>query len=112
MVRVMVKARKDRQGFDEQGGGRRVRDDERMSVGGSRLKERRCGWMENGKQTSRSSPPLSKPGLADFSLAGFLIWMKRGLGETNEQWKQVESWNGGRWAKYLDAMRPYSEIHE
>ena len=54
----------------------------------------------------------SKPGLADFSLAGFLIWMKRGLGETDEQWKKVEGWNGGRWDQYLDAMKPYSEIHE
>ncbi|TEB09637.1 hypothetical protein FA13DRAFT_1749254 [Coprinellus micaceus] len=54
----------------------------------------------------------SKPGLADFSLGGFLIWMKRGLGETDEQWKRIESWNDGRWAKYLDAMKPYSEIDE
>jgi glutathione S-transferase len=54
----------------------------------------------------------SKPALADFSLGGFLIWMKHGLGETDEQWKRIESWNDGRWAKYLDAMKPYSEIHE
>ncbi|KAJ3533989.1 hypothetical protein NMY22_g7106 [Coprinellus aureogranulatus] len=54
----------------------------------------------------------SKPGLADFSLAAMLIWMKRGLGEDDERWKEVEGWNDGRWAKYLDAFKPYTEIHE
>ncbi|KAJ3508921.1 hypothetical protein NMY22_g16462 [Coprinellus aureogranulatus] len=54
----------------------------------------------------------SKPGLADFSLAAMLIWMKRGLGEEDERWKEVERWNEGRWAEYLDAFKLYTEVHD
>lgn len=39
---------------------------------------------------------------ADTSLAAFLIFLRLNLGKESEEWRRVESWNEGRWKRYLD----------
>ncbi|KAF9564189.1 hypothetical protein CPC08DRAFT_272712 [Agrocybe pediades] len=47
---------------------------------------------------------------ADFEIAGNKIWMKVIWGEDSEQWKDVASWNGGRWENLLKALEKYSSV--
>ncbi|KAL0961166.1 hypothetical protein HGRIS_006138 [Hohenbuehelia grisea] len=44
---------------------------------------------------------------ADITIVSFLIWFKRVFGETSQEWKDISSWNEGRWAKRLDAFQKY-----
>ncbi|KAI8990692.1 hypothetical protein BD414DRAFT_484497 [Trametes punicea] len=41
---------------------------------------------------------------ADITLAARLMWMKRILGEESEEWRDVEKWDGGRWARLVEAF--------
>lgn len=47
---------------------------------------------------------------ADFVLGGSLSCAKLML--PAEEWQAVESWNGGRWGKHVEAMRAYAAIDE
>ena len=45
---------------------------------------------------------------ADFFLSAFLMFLmyfKTILGEDSEEWKEVASWNEGRWKDLLHALR-------
>lgn len=39
---------------------------------------------------------------ADTSLAAFLIFLRLCLGKDSQEWRRVESWNGGRWKRFMD----------
>ncbi|KAI9060509.1 glutathione transferase FuA class [Trametes sanguinea] len=41
---------------------------------------------------------------ADIALAGRLMWMKRVLDDDSEEWKNVERWHGGRWARLIEVF--------
>ena len=41
---------------------------------------------------------------ADFFLSAFLMYIKTILGEDSEEWKDVASWNEGRWKNLLHAL--------
>ncbi|KAJ7599825.1 glutathione S-transferase [Mycena floridula] len=43
----------------------------------------------------------------DFDIAGFLLWARVVWGADSEQWKEVASWDGGRWGKLLDRLQEY-----
>ncbi|PIL22627.1 hypothetical protein GSI_15318 [Ganoderma sinense ZZ0214-1] len=47
---------------------------------------------------------------ADVVVAGFFVWFKVCLGEESEEWKEMASWNGGRWGKLLAALEKYSAV--
>ncbi|KAI0334079.1 hypothetical protein GY45DRAFT_1296000 [Cubamyces sp. BRFM 1775] len=40
----------------------------------------------------------------DIALAARLLWMKRVLGDDSDEWKSVENWHGGRWARLVAAF--------
>ncbi|KAK7060699.1 hypothetical protein VNI00_000429 [Paramarasmius palmivorus] len=46
-----------------------------------------------------------KPIYADFSFIPIFFVVKTLFGNDSEEWKEVASWNGGRWAKMLDAAQ-------
>ncbi|KAK7033914.1 hypothetical protein VNI00_012538 [Paramarasmius palmivorus] len=46
-----------------------------------------------------------KPIFADFSFIPVFFWVKVLFGSESEEWKEMASWNGGRWAKMLDAIQ-------
>ena len=41
---------------------------------------------------------------ADFFISAFLMYLKSILGEDSEEWKEVASWNEGRWKILLHAL--------
>ncbi|RXW24364.1 hypothetical protein EST38_g1484 [Candolleomyces aberdarensis] len=46
---------------------------------------------------------------ADFVIGGFLIWTRKILGEESEGWKYIKGWNDGRWVRFLDGLKEYSQ---
>ncbi|KIM25037.1 hypothetical protein M408DRAFT_331497 [Serendipita vermifera MAFF 305830] len=48
------------------------------------------------------------PTFADFALGGILTWCK--VGGDQQTWDVVSSWNGGRWARHLDKLQPWSDV--
>jgi glutathione S-transferase len=42
---------------------------------------------------------------ADVLMAGWLLWVKYLFGEESKEWKQVESWHGGRWGRLMTEFK-------
>ena len=53
-----------------------------------------------------------EPGWADFVTASFLLFVKLLYGAKSEEWKFVEKWDEGRWAKLIKDLEPYAYIDE
>jgi len=47
---------------------------------------------------------------SDLLLFSFLYWFKIIWGEDSAEWKDVASWNGGRWEAHLNALNKYSTV--
>ncbi|KAI0712274.1 hypothetical protein C8Q76DRAFT_734062 [Earliella scabrosa] len=47
---------------------------------------------------------------ADIRIAGILIWVRETFGEESDEWKDVLSWDGGRWGAFMDAMKKYEMV--
>jgi glutathione S-transferase len=50
------------------------------------------------------------PSFADFVIAARFLWIKLVLGEDSQLWKDVSSWNGGRWNSILKSMERYETV--
>ncbi|KAI0366495.1 hypothetical protein BV20DRAFT_971836 [Pilatotrama ljubarskyi] len=68
-----------------------------------------AGWMDGDGQETKFFMG-EKPSFADFIVAARLMWLKRMLGEENEEWKAVEKWDDGRWAKLLENLEEFSHV--
>ncbi|EPQ57497.1 hypothetical protein GLOTRDRAFT_74336 [Gloeophyllum trabeum ATCC 11539] len=44
------------------------------------------------------------PSWADIIVAAYTLSIKRIHGENSDEWRQLSSWHGGRWAKLVDAL--------
>ncbi|KAF9022821.1 hypothetical protein BDZ89DRAFT_1070411 [Hymenopellis radicata] len=42
---------------------------------------------------------------ADMEIAAFVLWIQTVLGVESREWKDVSTWNGGRWAQLLDGLQ-------
>ncbi|KAF8633122.1 hypothetical protein AX15_001502 [Amanita polypyramis BW_CC] len=59
------------------------------------------GWLQkNGGPFARGE----EASFVDFALGGHLMWYKRVFGEESEYWKDILTWNEGRWGKYADNL--------
>ncbi|TFY50400.1 hypothetical protein EVJ58_g11064, partial [Rhodofomes roseus] len=47
---------------------------------------------------------------ADISVAGILIWVRIILEEESEEWRRIESFDGGRWKRYLKFFEQWADI--
>ncbi|KAH6912639.1 hypothetical protein BKA70DRAFT_1264440 [Coprinopsis sp. MPI-PUGE-AT-0042] len=47
---------------------------------------------------------------ADFALAGLILCQKELWGEGSKEWKDVMTWNGGKWAKFIEELKDYQAI--
>ncbi|KAF4617477.1 hypothetical protein D9613_006282 [Agrocybe pediades] len=45
---------------------------------------------------------------SDLNIASWTIWMKVTFGEDSKEWKDIASWQGGRWSKLLVDLEKYS----
>ncbi|PBK68675.1 hypothetical protein ARMSODRAFT_957707 [Armillaria solidipes] len=52
----------------------------------------------------------SEPCFADAVLGAFLRHSRANLGKDSKEWKDIVSWNGGKWVKYLESLAPYETI--
>jgi len=50
------------------------------------------------------------PTFADFAVASALQWCYRGFGSESEQWKDIASWQEGKWAGFLQSLNKYAEV--
>ena len=54
----------------------------------------------------------SEPAWADFVTASFLLTFKLLYGADSKEWKYIETWHEGRWAKLIKDLEPYAYIDE
>jgi glutathione S-transferase len=47
---------------------------------------------------------------SDIVLFGFLSFFKVIWGEDSEEWKDIASWNDGRWEAHVDALKKYNTV--
>lgn len=47
---------------------------------------------------------------ADVSVAALLMWIRAIFGDDSEEWKDVLSWDDGRWARFTDVMKKYESV--
>ncbi|KAK0193068.1 hypothetical protein F5146DRAFT_530513 [Armillaria mellea] len=52
----------------------------------------------------------NEPCFADTAICGFLWFTRTVVGEESEEWKDITSWNDGRWGKYMESFKPYEKI--
>jgi len=45
------------------------------------------------------------PSWGDIVVGSCLVWLRITLGEDSSKWKDISSWNNGRWAGIVDAMK-------
>ncbi|KAI0351132.1 hypothetical protein OH77DRAFT_1430153 [Trametes cingulata] len=47
---------------------------------------------------------------ADITVAGVLTWVKYILGTDSEEWADMKTWCGGRWARFMEAFEQYQAV--
>jgi len=47
---------------------------------------------------------------SDLVLFSFLYWIKLIWGEDSKEWKDIASWNGGRWEAHISALQKYNTV--
>jgi len=47
---------------------------------------------------------------ADLQLAGYLIWVRSLWGEDSEEWREILTWNNGRWKALFEKLKPFEEV--
>jgi glutathione S-transferase len=50
------------------------------------------------------------PSWGDIVIVSYLVWMKIVWGEDSQQWKDISSWNNGRWAGLVEALQDYETV--
>ena len=50
------------------------------------------------------------PSWGDIIVVSYLVWLRTTWGEDSSQWKDISSWNGGRWARIVEALKRYETI--
>ncbi|KAF5377892.1 hypothetical protein D9615_006807 [Tricholomella constricta] len=64
------------------------------------------GWLQKGKA---DGPYFlgKEPTFADFVVASFILWCKKIWGPDSSQWKDIMSWNEGRWEAFIKGLEKY-----
>ncbi|RDB26472.1 Glutathione S-transferase-like protein ustS [Hypsizygus marmoreus] len=67
------------------------------------------GWLQKNKA---SGPYFlgKEHTFADFVVASFTLWLKKILGEDSPEWKDIKTWNEGRWDAFLKELEKYETI--
>ena len=47
---------------------------------------------------------------ADINIAGFFAWYRRSTDEESEEWKKMLTWDNGKWARLMEALKPYESV--
>jgi len=49
---------------------------------------------------------------ADATIAAYLIWMRTVFGSESAEWKDVLTWQDGKWAAYLEEFKRFEQVTE
>ncbi|KAI0754884.1 hypothetical protein C8Q80DRAFT_1247739 [Daedaleopsis nitida] len=49
---------------------------------------------------------------ADIIIAGLFMWFKKPFGEESQEWKDMLSWDDGRWGRFMAAFEKYEAVDE
>jgi glutathione S-transferase len=63
------------------------------------------GWLD------KSSGPYfmgDKVTFSDFVVAGMLDGIRLCFGEESEEWRNLQTWNGGKWKLFLESLKQYA----
>ena len=72
-----------------------------------------AGWFEaDGNEKLFFMGDAKGITYADIILASFFAWFKKSCGEESQEWKDVMSWDGGRWARFMGALEKYEAVDE
>jgi glutathione S-transferase len=102
---------------------------EAMFFGGVKLEDvvpkgekRQVEWMK-GKATFEKLHGLLEEGrvdgpyvmgttpcFTDFAIAAAFLWIKYLVGEESEEWKDILTWQNGRWAALLESLNRYASM--
>ncbi|KAK0435665.1 hypothetical protein EV421DRAFT_2061644 [Armillaria borealis] len=52
----------------------------------------------------------NEPCFADTVVSAFLWLIRNTVGRESEEWKEIATWNDGRWGKHMDRFRPYETV--
>ncbi|OSC97239.1 glutathione transferase FuA class [Trametes coccinea BRFM310] len=69
-------------------------------------------WLDADGTGNRLFFLGNKIGYADITHAAFLIWIRIVLGADSKEWKDITTWDGGRWARFMDAFAKYETVDE
>lgn len=47
---------------------------------------------------------------ADVTVAGWLQWLQRVMGEDSQEWKELVQWDGGHWGRFMLAFEKYGAV--
>lgn len=47
---------------------------------------------------------------SDFTIAGWMVWVRRVFGPESNDWKTIASWQDGKWEKLLQAVKKYEVV--
>ncbi|KAF9479950.1 hypothetical protein BDN70DRAFT_806127 [Pholiota conissans] len=66
-------------------------------------------WFE---KTDSSGPYLlgDRVSWGDFVVASYLVWMRIIWGEDSKEWKDISSWDGGRWKRLVESLKEYETV--
>ncbi|KAI0766382.1 hypothetical protein BD413DRAFT_636143 [Trametes elegans] len=67
-------------------------------------------WLEADGSDKLFFLGTDRVAYADITIAAFLMWIRTVLGAESEEWKDVLTWNGGRWAKFAEAFEKYGSV--
>ncbi|KAK0220532.1 hypothetical protein IW262DRAFT_1273100 [Armillaria fumosa] len=51
-----------------------------------------------------------EPYFADTVISAFLWLIRNTVGRDSDEWKDIVTWNDGRWVKYLIRFKPYEIV--
>ncbi|KAF5363154.1 hypothetical protein D9758_008341 [Tetrapyrgos nigripes] len=69
-----------------------------------------AGWygpQGQGNDNSNRFIMGENPILGDFAIGGWLVYCKNAWGEESQEWKDIASWNDGRWGRLLESLEEY-----
>ncbi|PFH52512.1 hypothetical protein AMATHDRAFT_2228 [Amanita thiersii Skay4041] len=77
------------------------------------LQELKAGLNVLDRWLVKSGGPFimgDNPSFADFVVGGYMRWTRAVLGPDSKEWKEIASWNEGRWGQRVQRLDQYATV--
>ncbi|RDX53699.1 hypothetical protein OH76DRAFT_1398812 [Lentinus brumalis] len=71
-----------------------------------------AGWLQAGGQERLFFLGGETICYADIVIAAFIIWFRNTFSEDSAEWRDMLSWDGGRWGKLTEAFRKHESVDD